>query len=468
VGDLREMEEDVKPVPASPASSAGAHRWQPLRAAAANLRGDSGSAAMARGAVGVFVVNVAGTALNVALQVWLARLLGVAEFGIYVYVLAWLNVLLVMGVMGLDSAALRFLSAYRGTGELGRFWGFLHFARGRVWLLSAAVSLLLAGGAWLLRDRLGAHKALVFWLGCVLLPLNVLITFDGSVLQALKRVIQSKSLQFVVRLVTMFSMLAALHFLLGREIDAVAAMIVNGASALLVLAALRWLVKRELPPRVAPESVRTLRTEWNSASRSLFAITGCQLLLSQVDVLLVGMFLDTTQVGLYAAASRIAVFVTFGINSVNNVLAPTIAELFARNQRRELQATAVLAARIVMAYTIPVVAFLLIAGKWVLSWFGPQFVAAYPVLAVLAGGQMVPALSGSVGFLMTMTGHQREALAVIFGSAALTLVLNLALIPWAGPIGAAVGTMTATAARSIALSVLVRRRLQLRPTAVGL
>jgi O-antigen/teichoic acid export membrane protein len=46
-------------------------------------------------------------------------------------------------------------------------------------------------------------------------------------------------------------------------------------------------------------------------------------------------------------------------------------------------------------------------------------------------------------------------------------VLNVALIPWAGAMGAAVGTMTATAARSLALGVLVRRRLHLRPTAFG-
>ncbi len=458
----------LEPMP-SPASSARARPGRPLlRALAAKFRGDSGSATMARGAIGVFAISIAGTALNVVLQVWLARLLGVEEFGIYIYVLTWLNVLLLVGAMGFDSSALRFVAAYRGTGELGRFWGFLRFARGRVWLLSVAIGLAWGAAVWLLRGKLGAHKVLVFWLGSLLLPLSAFVALEGAVLQALKRVVQSKALQFLVRLGTMFGLLAILHFLARREIDAVTAMIMNGASAVLTLGGIGWLVRRELPPAAAPERDRELRSEWASVSRSMFAISGCQLLLAQVDVLLVGMFMDTTHAGLYAAASRIATFVTFGISSVNSILAPTIAELFARDQREELQVTATLAARIGLVYTVPVVAFLLIAGRWVLGWFGPEFVEAYPVLAVLAVGQLVNPLCGSVGFLLTMTGHQREALWVISGSALLTVLLNVALIPWFGLAGAAVGTMTATAARSLALTVLVHRRLQVRATAFGI
>lgn len=447
--------------------SAKSQGWRLLRAAATALSDDTGSAVLARSAMGVFAVNVAGTALNMLLQIWLARLLGVVEFGIYVYVLSWLGVMVLIGLMGLDSASLRYVAAYRGTGASGSFWGFLRFASVRTCLLSFAVSVSLGATVWLLRHHLGPHKAQVFWLGCLVLPLNILIQFNGAVLQALRLVVRSQSLQFLVRLGAIFGFLAVIHYALRLDIDAVTAISVNGVSALLTLGGLWWLTQRELPTRINASFDPALRSEWRSVSRSLFAISGCQLLLGQADILLVGIFMDTTHAGLYAAASRIATLVTFGITSVNSVLAPTISEMFARKQHAELQATVTLAARGVLIYTVPVVAFLLIAGRWVLSMFGPEFTAAYHVLAVLAASQVAIALCGSVGFLLTMTGHQREALWVIAGSAALTLLLNLVLIPRFGLVGAAVGTMVATFARSLALSVLVRLRLQVRATAFG-
>ena len=68
---------------------------------------------------------MAGTALALLSHVLLARLLGVADFGLFAYALAWLDLLAMIGLGGLDSAALRFVPEYdtRQQGALLR--GFL-------------------------------------------------------------------------------------------------------------------------------------------------------------------------------------------------------------------------------------------------------------------------------------------------------------------------------------------------------
>jgi len=49
------------------------------------LQGTGHGAILARGALGTFIVKVAGAGLLFGLHVMLARLLGVEQYGIYVY-----------------------------------------------------------------------------------------------------------------------------------------------------------------------------------------------------------------------------------------------------------------------------------------------------------------------------------------------------------------------------------------------
>lgn len=99
-----------------------------------------------------------------------------------------------------------------------------------------------------------------------------------------------------------------------------------------------------------------------------------------------------------------------------------------------------------------------------LSLFGSEFTVGYSALVILTVGQLVNALAGSVGFIMTMTGHQREAAWVTFGSTVLNISLNAILIPRFGIEGAATATAFTTALMNIVMFGYVQKRLQLNPT----
>ena len=76
-----------------------------------------------------------------------------------------------------------------------------------------------------------------------------------------------------------------------------------------------------------------------------------------------------------------------------------------------------------------------------LGWFGPEFVAGFPVLAVLATSAFIGATTGVLsGFLLTLTGHHRQAAVIVIGSAVLNLGLSVALTSAFGSIGTAVAT----------------------------
>jgi O-antigen/teichoic acid export membrane protein len=418
-------------------------------------------AAVIRGAGGTFLVNVVGTLLGLLLQISLARILGMEDFGLYVYATTWLAFLTVVSTAGMDTSAIRFVSAYLAKRDFNSIQGFIKYGRLRTFLVSVAVAIAMSSFAFLSASQL--DRSVVFVIASLLLPANVWVLFHGSILQGLNRAVQSQSAQLVLRASCMLSMVGLWHAF--RKVDAEMAMMFNLLSALITLALIMWLARRNVLRSPSFSLGPDQAVEWRSASLLLFAVTVCQVLLSQVDILMVGFFMNSSDTGLYAVASRIATLVTFGITAVNAYLAPQIAYLHAKGERPALQGMLTTVARGVFLYTVAAAVTLLLFGRWILSLFGAEFVQIYDVLRVLIVGQLLIGMCGSVGFLLIMTGYQKEALYAIASSALLAILLNLALIPELGLYGAAVATVLAIAFRSAALSALVLRKLRLNATA---
>ena len=85
--------------------------------------GESIQRILVRGASGAFVVKIGGVLSAFFLQVLLARVLGVEEFGIYIYALTWMNFGSMLGRLGIETAGLRLIAAYNAREEWGLFKG---------------------------------------------------------------------------------------------------------------------------------------------------------------------------------------------------------------------------------------------------------------------------------------------------------------------------------------------------------
>src|SRR5687768_4378606 len=129
-------------------------------------------------------INVAATGLNVLLLIALARALGPSEFGVYAYTLTWLNLLAIVGLMGVDHAALRFVAAHRAKDEPDQLNAFLRFARRRVTLSMLGATAIFFLACALLPQKFGAEVTRMFLAGSLLLMVNVFAQLTGAMLQA--------------------------------------------------------------------------------------------------------------------------------------------------------------------------------------------------------------------------------------------------------------------------------------------
>jgi O-antigen/teichoic acid export membrane protein len=98
----------------------------------------------------------------------------------------------------------------------------------------------------------------------------------------------------------------------------------------------------------------------------------------------------------------------------------------------------------------------------ILHWYGAEFSRGYAPLAILSVGALLTVPVGSLtGFLLTMTGHERQAAIVVCGTALLNLLLTLILTPTLGIAGTALATVAAGIVRAGIFTVYIRRRLHL-------
>lgn len=175
----------------------------------------------------------------------------------------------------------------------------------------------------------------------------------------------------------------------------------------------------------------------------------CFLLMQSVDIILIGKFMDFSQVAFYSVAVKLTTIVALVLSSVNAVFAPKISELYALGHMAELKHQIRRVTRMIFVITLPIVLILSLFTDQLLSLFGSGYTASSKALWILLGAQALNAACGSVGVFMNMTGDQNRFRNIVLIALGANIVLNWYLIPQFGLAGAA----TATAMSMVAWNI---------------
>jgi O-antigen/teichoic acid export membrane protein len=127
-----------------------------------------------------------------------------------------------------------------------------------------------------------------------------------------------------------------------------------------------------------------------------------------------------------------------------------------------------LSAFISSVFAIIALTSILFFGEIVLGLFGQEFIGAYDALIILAVGQTINALAGSVGFLLTMTQYQQIAVIVIGVSTLLNIGLNAIMIPKWGIEGSAFATAISVVFWNVTLFFFVVKKINVNASIFSL
>lgn len=195
----------------------------------------------------------------------------------------------------------------------------------------------------------------------------------------------------------------------------------------------RWVQKsisKELADCVTKES-------FNSTSRAFFASSMANFMQSVVAILIAGWMLDNSDLGLFKTAQQLGMLIAFILLVINAIFPPRFAGLFKNGDIAGLTRLAKMGALVGIVFVSPLVIICIVFPEWVLNWFGPEFSQAAWLLRIIVIGQLVNVATGSVGFLLSMTGHEKLMRDISLVCNALGLFVFFVFIKWFGVLGAA-------------------------------
>jgi O-antigen/teichoic acid export membrane protein len=218
----------------------------------------------------------------------------------------------------------------------------------------------------------------------------------------------------------------------------------------------RWRLALRGIPNVVPRFETSLLLE---SSIPLFWVSSLQLVISWASTVSLGLLADSAAVGIFSAANRTAMLTSFVLMAVNSISAPKFAALHKQGDLATLGEIARKSAKLMALVASPVLAIFLLFPTWVMSLFGAEFASGATVLSILALGQFVNVVTGSVGWILIMCGYERLMRNNIAICAALSVSLNILLVPRLGAIGAAVATAVTLSLQMLIGAAMVWQKL---------
>jgi O-antigen/teichoic acid export membrane protein len=397
-------------------------------------------------------------------KIYLARVLGAEALGIYALGMTVGGVLGVIAALGLPQAAARYVAVYSGTGRYADLRGFL-------WRSSAilAVANTIVAAVMLLMRRWVADrfyhtpslsKYMVFF--AALMVLGSFTSFFGQALAGFKDVARRTVISnFIGSPLNIF--FAVVLLMLGMGLSGY--LLAQVASALITLALMALATWKLVPTgyRSMAGELPTLQAEVIRFSASLFTVQALEYIFSQLDKILLGHYLDARSVGIYVVAGSITAFLPILLQSVNQIFSPTIADLHARGEFDLLRRLYQTLTKWIVGFTIPLAIVVCVFAAPLMQIFGSEFRTGWPVLVIGTFGQLINCGVGSVGLLLIMSGNQDRLVRVQVKVAIGNVLLNLALIPIWGIIGASVVSAATNAAINLLYLREVKSILRLTP-----
>ncbi|KAB2810274.1 flippase [Phaeocystidibacter luteus] len=406
----------------------------------ARMREDGQLMELLKGSGLVLLFKILGALSGYLFTILVFRWAGSDGYGVFEMGFTALMIITVVSRLGLESAIVKYVSAYVVEKNFGKVV--------RLYLLSASVvlsvSLVFAAILYFSADSLanffGSSELDLAFIGMAyIIPQFALLQLNAETLRGLKRMTDFSLLQNGSLMI-----LAVVFFYIYKGDPATGWDAVRafgyGVDILLILSFFMIFRRRATDLNKAKSDQVDFGSVFRTAipmliSGSLF------LVMSWTDTLMVGYFMSDADVGLYRFVFKMATLITFSQFAINSIAAPMISGFSAKSDVKGLRSIIHQIAWINLLLSLPVFIIFVLFPTWVLETAGDGDVqGGVLTLQVLAIGQVVNALCGPVMYTLNMSGYEKVSQRIMLWTALLNFVANLILIPEMGILGAAIAT----------------------------
>ncbi len=373
---------------------------------------------------------------KLASSVIVTRTLGAQLYGIYVLAVAILSFCEIIALFGLENTVVRFVSQFKALGDAPRLRGIIFGVAGLVLLLSPAVYTGLFVLSPYLSETFFSKPVLipVLKIIAISLPFSCISRLTLAALQGIKLIKYKVYVQqFILPITRIFLFTSTVLLGYGLKGLAYSYLLAEFVGAVFSI----YYLFRNIPEVTCFKPIVVEIRKIIYFTVPLFFSTFLNRVMERADILIMGYFLPANMLGIYGIAKRFTPFIILPLYAFNNIFAPIISDLYTKKNMSELKIQFKRVTRWIFITSLPIFTLLIFYSQTILSIFGPDFVVGYQAMIILCIGQVINAASGSVGFMLIMTGRPLVDTLNSSFLCIINVLLNFLLIPIYGIVGAA-------------------------------
>ncbi len=389
----------------------------------------------------------------------ITRSFGASVNGLFNLAFVVLTLCTVLSRAGLDTAMLRFTASLEAGGRRAGLRMAYWRAAAVVFTLSAPVSAALyffadgIANTWFGKPELVPYLR---WFAFVVFPYAMTMV-NAECLRGVRKV--NAYLFYEGIGLNLFSAAFLLSlFMFGRDTDMLIRAMTGSVLLLFMASTLHWIRISGILRWGAGEKGIPLK-EMLRTSLPMLTSNLLMKMMGWVDTLMLGIMRPAEDVGIYHIALKISILTKLSLAAVNSVIAPRFAAYHSQGDMTSFIRTSNYATRLIFWTSAPVLVVILAYPYTITGIFGSEFTAGVTALIILTTGQFIAAISGSVGYILNMTGHQVVQQNITLFSIVLNITLNLLLIPVMGITGAAIAAASSLAFRNLVSVYYIHRKL---------
>jgi len=418
---------------------------------------------IARGAGILFAGTLTGVGLKYLFELAVARSLGLDTFGIFFFGFSLFKIMERMTTLGLNNGVLRFVSLYRGEQDESRVKGTIVLSLRVTFVAGVILTLALLFGADPLSHQFFPNSDLstmlvIFSLGIVFTGMTEIMVFATQAFQIMEyKVLVRRIFEPGASLVLFIAFLLLGWKTLGAALSFVLSLVL-GAFLSFVFA------KKAIPYLTAKATKAVIETsKILSFSWPLFFVGFFDIINIHINTVMLGYFKSAKHVGIFGAIWRTAFLVPIILESFNSIFAPIVSDLYNRQDMPHLRTLFKTVTKWIVTLSLPATLLLIVYAREILSLWGPEYILGKASLIIICLAQLFNCSTGSVGFVIMMSGRSKINLLNNGLGFILTVILNLLLIPKYGILGAALSLALVIVAINTVRLAEVRFLLKMHP-----
>jgi O-antigen/teichoic acid export membrane protein len=418
---------------------------------------------IAKGAGIVFIGTIIGTGLKYLFELIVARNLGPNLFGIFFLGFTIFKILEKVSTVGLHNGVLRYVSLFRGIKDEQKIKGTILLSLKIVLITGVSIALLMIIFSSTISSNLFHNIDLssilkIFGIMVIFTALTEILIYSTQAFQIMKyKVLVRMIYEPGVRI-----LLLIIFFILGLKLfGAVFAFLIS----IITGTFLAFYYLKKIFPSILIKKISATYETKNILNFSwpLFVAGFFNLIIIHINTLMLGHFRTSQEVGLYGAAQRTSFLIPVILESFNAIFAPIIADFYNRKELEKLENLFKIVTKWIFTISFPVFLIIVFFAKEILNLWGKEYTTGAIYLIVICFAQLINCSVGSVGYMIMMTGRTKINLLNTIIIFAMTITLNLFLIPKYGVLGAALSLAIAIGTVNIIRLIEVYLILRIHP-----